>query len=313
MGTTRKRDVYGTFVPWCTRPDVSPLRYPGGKRRLAPLIADLIRRAGLSVDLLVEPFAGGAAVAVSLLEAGHVQSIALADADPLIASLWKIIFSRNADRLAEMVCNTRVSLTEWRRQKALNPRSDIAGAFKCLFLNRTSFSGALMSRTGPIGGISQDGPYEIGCRFNRPKIAERILELNKLAPQVRFVRNQSYRRTIADVSRMRIASKASERIFWYLDPPFFAKADRLYRVSFTDAQHQGLCDDIHDLPGHWLLYVIGVAAAGGFQLVDEKAAAPCCCSPPQRRTAALKTGFTITTSDRSDGRRAVPRLTPGNT
>jgi DNA adenine methylase len=250
---TPKRDVYGTCVPWCTRSDVSPLRYPGGKRKLAPFIADLITRAGLEVELLVEPFAGGAAVAISLLESGHVQSIALADADPLIAAFWKTVFSRSAHRLADVVCDTRVSLAEWRRQKALDPRSDFASAFKCLFLNRTSFSGALMSRSGPIGGISQDGPYKIGCRFNRPKIAERILELNKLTPRVRFVRNESYRRTIADVAKMRLASKAPERIFWYLDPPFFAKADRLYRFSFTDAQHQTLCEDIQNVPGHWLL------------------------------------------------------------
>jgi DNA adenine methylase len=250
---TRKRDVYGTRVPWCTRSDVSPLRYPGGKRKLAPFIADLITRAGLEVELLVEPFAGGAAVAISLLESRHVQSIALADADPLIAAFWKTVFSRSAHSLADMVCNTRVTLAEWRRQKALEPRSDFAAAFKCLFLNRTSFSGALMSRTGPIGGISQDGPYKIGCRFNREKIAERILELNKLAPQVRFVRNESYRKTIADIARTNLALEAPERIFWYLDPPFFAKADRLYRFSFSASQHQTLSKNIDNLAGHWVL------------------------------------------------------------
>ena len=249
----QRSGVYGSTVPWCTRSDVSPLRYPGGKRKLAPFIADLITRGQLNIELLVEPFAGGAAVAISLLESKHVQSIGLADADPLIASFWKVIFSRNAGRLADMACNTRVSLAEWRRQKELEPRSDLAAAFKCLFLNRTSFSGALMSRTGPIGGISQEGPYKIGCRFNRDKIAERILELNQLAPQVRFVRNVSYRRAIADVTRMGLASDAPERVFWYLDPPFFAKADRLYRFSFTDAQHQLLAEDIDELPGHWLL------------------------------------------------------------
>jgi DNA adenine methylase len=253
IGKKRTRDVYGTSVPWCTRSDVSPLRYPGGKRKLAPFIADLITRAGLDVELLVEPFAGGSAVAISLLESGHVRSIALADVDPLIASFWKVVFSRNARNLADMVCSTRVSLTQWRRQKELEPQSDLAAAFKCLFLNRTSFSGALMSRTGPIGGIAQDGPYKIDCRFNQQKIATRIMELSGLTPHVRFVRNESYRRTIAAVARTRLGSEAPERIFWYLDPPFFEKADRLYRFSFTEAQHETLSKDIDTLPGHWLL------------------------------------------------------------
>ncbi|WP_047307860.1 DNA adenine methylase [Rhodopseudomonas palustris] len=240
-------------MPWCTRTDVSPLRYPGGKRKLAPFIADLIRRAELDIELLVEPFAGGAAVAISLLESGHVKSIGLADADPLIASFWRIVFSDDAWKLVDLIQDTKVTLGEWYRQKALAPRCDLSAAFKCLYLNRTSFSGALMSRTGPIGGISQKGPYKIGCRFNRPKIAARILELSKLADNVRFVRNSSYRRTMADVSRTSLAAQSPEKILWYLDPPFFAKAERLYRYSFSDDQHEELPDDIDNLVGHWLL------------------------------------------------------------
>src|SRR5262249_47326639 len=136
--THLKSGVGDKVVPWCTRPDVSPLRYPGGKRKLVSFVADLIKRANLQVDLFVEPFAGGAAVSIALLESGHVQTIALADADPLIASFWATVFSRNAGRLANMVCDTKVTLREWHRQKELSPRSTLAAAFKCLFLNRTS-------------------------------------------------------------------------------------------------------------------------------------------------------------------------------
>ena len=130
-------DVYGKAVPWGTRSDVSPLRYPGGKRKLAPLIADLITRAKLKIDVLVEPFAGGAAVSISLLEGGYVQSIALADEDPLVANFWKVVFSRNAYQLADMIYDVDVTLDEWRRQKAVTPRTELKAAFKCLFLNRT--------------------------------------------------------------------------------------------------------------------------------------------------------------------------------
>jgi len=240
-------------APWCTRPDVSPLRYPGGKRKLVPFIADVIKRADLQVELFIEPFAGGAAASIALLESGHVQSIALADADPLIASFWKTVFSRDAQRLADMVCDTRVTLREWRRQKDLSPRSTLAAAFKCLFLNRTSFSGSLVPRTGAIGGMSQTGVYKIGCRFNQERLARRIVELSELAPRVRFVRNDSYRKTMADVARTTFAAKHSSKIFWYLDPPFFAKAERLYRFSFNDEQHRQFALDIKTLAGHWLL------------------------------------------------------------
>jgi DNA adenine methylase len=246
-------DIYGNAVPWCTRSDVSPLRYPGGKRKLAPFVADLIRRGGLDVQLFVEPFAGGAAVSISLLEAGYVRSIALADADPLVAAFWQVVFSPRASTLADMIYDVEITLAEWQRQKALEPTTDLESAFKCFFLNRTSFSGALMPRTGPIGGMSQSGAYKIDCRFNREKLAERILELQRLRGRVRFVRNESYRKTVRDVRAMRVHRDSPESVLWYLDPPFFAKAERLYRLSFDERQHQLLARDMKVMPGHWVL------------------------------------------------------------
>jgi DNA adenine methylase len=241
------------IAPWCTRPDVSPLRYPGGKRKLVPLIADLIKRADLKIELFVEPFAGGAAASIALLESGHVQSVALADVDPLVASFWQTVFSPDAQRLANLICDSKVTLREWRRQKILSPRSRLAAAFKCLFLNRTSFSGSLVPRTGAIGGMSQTGAYKIACRFNQERLARRIVELSELRSRVRFVRNESYRKTMADVARMTLADRRPSEIFWYLDPPFFAKADRLYRFPFDDGQHSRLAQDLKELVGHWLL------------------------------------------------------------
>lgn len=249
----KQADIYGTAVPWCTRSDVSPLRYPGGKRKLAPFIADLIARANLDIDLFVEPFAGGGAVSISLLESGYVKSIALADADPLVAAFWSVVFSAQAPRLANMVYDADVTLEEWQRQKTLKPRTNIQSAFKCLFLNRTSFSGALMPRTGPIGGMSQSGEYKIGCRFNREKLANRILELQKLSDKVAFVRSGSYRKILRDVRATRLFRNAPESILWYLDPPFFEKADRLYRYSFDAEQHDVLAHDMESIPGHWIL------------------------------------------------------------
>lgn len=45
----------------------SPLRYPGGKSRLAPFISLLIQKSKIETPIYVEPFAGGAGVALSLL------------------------------------------------------------------------------------------------------------------------------------------------------------------------------------------------------------------------------------------------------
>ncbi len=45
----------------------------------------------------------------------------------------------------------------------------------------------------------------------------------------------------------------SEDIFFYLDPPFFAKADQLYRYSFREDDHKHLRDFLLTLEDKWLL------------------------------------------------------------
>ncbi len=235
----------GDKVFWTTRSDITPLRYPGGKRKLGPFIADLILKNGERPKLLAEPFAGGAAVSISLLEAGHADEILLNDMDELIAAFWSIVFSNEGEALADLVETADVSVAEWYRMKKLRPATTMEAAFKCLFLNRTSFSGSLHNEAGPMGGRSQAKGDLIGSRFNREKIARRIRQLAGIRDRIRSVTCGHY----ADA----MASHDSKDTFWYLDPPFFAKADRLYRHHFDAAAHKALALNISRLQGRWLL------------------------------------------------------------
>jgi len=235
-------------VVWTTRPDVSPLRYPGGKRRLAPFVAGLLDRSGARGGLLAEPFAGGAAVSLSILEAGLVEEIALGDADPMVSAFWTAVFSPMAPHLAEMAAGAELTLAEWKRQKESAPADVLGQAFRCLYLNRTSFSGSIMDYAGPMGGKSQSGKDVIGSRFNRVAVAGRIMELSALSDRVRFVERGCWRATLS-----RLRGEDRSRLFWYLDPPYFAKARRLYQYSFRSDDHEALAATVGSLPGSWLL------------------------------------------------------------
>jgi DNA adenine methylase len=207
----------------------------------------------MRTKLFLEPFAGGASVSISLLEAEIVDSIALSDADSLVAAFWKTVFSPNAFALADRIYDCLVTLDEWKRQKHLKPETELDAAFKCFFLNRTSFSGSLHGKAGPIGGMTQASKYPIECRFNRSRLAERIIELTALRGRVQFVRNESYLKTIRDVRRTKLFRNEPQSVVWYLDPPFFAKADKLYPKSFVARDHSRLRAATDDLPGHWIL------------------------------------------------------------
>ena len=121
---------------------VSPLRYPGSKRWLSNYIARSINQNGLTPDLFIEPFAGGASVSLAMLSMGLVKKVALNDRDPLIAAFWRTVFF-DTDWLIDRVLKVEVSLNKWERLKKSNPKTIRDKAFKCLFLNRTSFSGSM--------------------------------------------------------------------------------------------------------------------------------------------------------------------------
>lgn len=230
----------------------SPLRYPGGKRRLVPYIAATLRANGLEPDILVEPFAGGASVALELAAKGLVGQIALADRDAYVAAFWQTAFE-DCDWLCRQVERAEVSLAEWERMKTTRFRGRRQMALACLFLNRTSFNGALHRRAGPIGGKAGNSDYLLDCRFPRERLVARLRAVEALAAagKVRAVAESG---ALDFVARMRrAATRASQSLFLYLDPPFWAKSQTLYRHSFAVADHQRLASAVRYLREPYLL------------------------------------------------------------
>lgn len=232
---------------------LSPLRYPGGKRRLLPYIARVVAALPRKPSLFVEPFAGGCSVSIGLLEHRLVSRIGLADADPLIASFWKAVFCpRLAPLLAEQVANAPLTIEHWRRMRSARPKTALGRAIQCLYLNRTSFSGILNRTAGPVGGQAQSGTYTVASRFPRERLALRILKLSQLAPRVAYVRCQDWRTTLEN-PLAGTGLKQSSQLFSYLDPPFWNKAEKLYRCYFDEAEHQALASALKNLKGNWIL------------------------------------------------------------
>ncbi len=229
---------------------LSPLRYPGGKRRLMPYVAAALSANDLQPDLFVEPFAGGASVALELLATGRVRRIGLAERDPYVASFWRTVFF-DSDWLCRQVEQIEVTIDTWTHMKTTRFRSTRAKALACLFLNRTSFNGTLHRRAGPIGGRRQTSDYALDCRFPRHRLMRRIRTCASLAEddKVAFVREADALDVIRDTPRR----FRRESVFLYLDPPFWAKADRLYRFSFSVADHTRLAAALRHLSTPYLL------------------------------------------------------------
>lgn len=73
------------------RKRVSPLRYPGGKSKLAEYL--LMNSQPWQLSTFVEVFAGGASLGLSLLLSGRIKHLILNDEDPDVYAFWKTVLN----------------------------------------------------------------------------------------------------------------------------------------------------------------------------------------------------------------------------
>ncbi len=233
---------------------LSPLRYPGGKLWLASYVDQVLSQNSLHPKLFVEPFAGGASIALTLLANDRVDSIGLMDRDPLVAAFWKTVF-HDTEWLVKQIQNVKVTLEHWQELRANIPKGRRRRAMACLFFNRTNYSGILARSAGPIGGQRQTSSYKIDCRFPRETLITRIQEIARLKDRVAFVWGCSWQSGIEQLARMQRQRllAAEDDTFFYFDPPFFEKADQLYSYYFSDRDHQRLRTTLPTLYKRWVL------------------------------------------------------------
>ncbi|AVT29877.1 hypothetical protein C6361_10660 [Plantactinospora sp. BC1] len=148
-----------------------------------------------------------------------------------------------------------VTVARWDWWRASNPRGRRERALKCLFLNRTTFSGILHGRAGPIGGRAQTSAYKIGCRFGLDGLTRRIKGVAELAATGRLldVWEADWRTALANIPKRYGMLEPSEVVV-YLDPPYVDKARWLYQWSFDSSEHSDLANALGpDAPYRWCL------------------------------------------------------------
>ena len=227
----------------------SPLRYPGGKSRLTPFIAVLIEKSNIKNPIYVEPFAGGAGVALNLLLDSKVNEIVINDYDKAIYSVWRAILNET-DSFVHLIETTPLTVEEWRKQKKVYTEQcnkySLELGFAAFYLNRTNRSG-ILSNAGPIGGYEQKGNYLIDARFNREELKKRVLAIAKKKGSIHLY-NKDIRSFI-----MNYFPLYQDRAFVYFDPPYYNKGEALYKNFFSAKDHQIIHDLICEIDCPWIV------------------------------------------------------------
>ena len=226
---------------------LSPLRYPGGKARLAPLLDPAIRASGFKDCKYVEPYAGGAGAGLRLLWRETVAAIHINDASPAIAAFWRSVLGMNS-QFCDMVANAVLNVDVWRTQRSLLARPSNASTldlgFATFYLNRTNRSG-IIGTGGVIGGLAQTGKWKMDARFNRDALIERI----------RWIGDQRDRIQVTSCDALSVLANLDDTkaTFVYLDPPYYRNADRLYDQWYQPEDHASVSQAVKKLVHPWVV------------------------------------------------------------
>lgn len=226
----------------------SPLRYPGGKKKLAKFITDAIIENDIQGGTYIEPFAGGASVALHLLFTERVQNIIINDADRSIFAFWySTLFE--TESLCRMIIDTPVNIEEWNRQKDIQKNKNDTGllelGFSTFFLNRTNRSGII--RGGVIGGKAQAGEWKMDVRYNKEDLVKRIEKVALYGGRIE-VFNEDAINFINSIQ-----SGLDEHTLVYFDPPYYGKGAALYANFYNPEDHKILSNFIQNLNCKWML------------------------------------------------------------
>lgn len=211
----------------------SPLRYPGGKGRLSPFIQTIFERNDLLDGHYVEPYAGGAAVALSLLLLEYASQIHINDISKPVYLFWKAVLE-DTDALCKKIKEKSVTPEEWRRQRRIlfhyRDQSRVSVAFAFFFLNRTNRSGIIHSG-GMIGGNDQTGNWKIDARYNKPELISRIEAIASYSNRIR-VSNKDAEMFL----KITVPTLPSKSLI-FLDPPYFEQGQSLYENHYQPEDH----------------------------------------------------------------------------
>ena len=232
-------------------------RYPGGKTKLADLIADRLREC-LTKDMVEyrEPFFGGGGIGLRVMATcPRIKKLWINDKDPGVASLWTSVI-RYPGGLRQRVMDFKPSVEAFDefRQRLLALKSAptdmteiISAGFMKLAIHQISYSGLGTKSGGPLGGRGQKSKYKIDCRWSPEYIAKSIGELNEA-----FKRFEIEQDCCTNLDFERVVQPGSGALV-YLDPPYYVKGNDLYQCGFEWEDHARLSRVLRETENRWVL------------------------------------------------------------
>ncbi len=207
-------------------------------------------------------------MAINLLLSERVSRIVINDLDPGVHAFWWTVTHNPddlIDRIRKVPFTSKTTLDEFSAEERYNYWKDIHDryfrnddrtledtGFDFFMLNRMNVSGIL--KGGPIGGYRQEGMYNIGARFNKDVLIDRISDIARRADSI-IIRHDEASHFFDKVFSGTDMFGDMNNTFMFIDPPYYKQGKNLYNAYATDIIHRYVAYQLseHGLDWKWIL------------------------------------------------------------
>ena len=199
-----------------TVPIRSPLRYPGGKTWLTPQIRAWLAAEAPAIEVMIEPFAGGASASLTAVSEGWTDGAILIERDRDVAAFWRACI-----QAPEAMVDAIRGFDPDRRRELLesDPADVVARGFRCLIRNRFGWGGILHREAGAMSRPVRWYP-------------------DTLIRRIEAIRTYAHRLAVTEGDAMTILPGLLRtwggRAAVFVDPPYMTAGPRLYRHACID-------------------------------------------------------------------------------
>jgi len=220
------------------------LKWAGGKRKLAPLISEMMPPDFFTQKgSFFEPFIGGGAVTFFLGNENSAKYIsgdrlAISDTNEDLITTY-IVIRDDVDALIEQLDKISKKINEqyFYELRLSKPTNPVDRAARVIFLNKTCFNG--------LWRVNSSGQFNVPWgRYKNP----RILDIDNLKACSKRLANSRISTASFDLA----VSNASQSDFVYFDPPYLpisssSSFSKYAKADFGISQHEQLHETIKKL------------------------------------------------------------------
>ena len=241
---------HGYIVNVAAVPQRSLFRYPGGKTWLIPRVRKWIASFDTRPHELIEPFAGGGIVSLTVAFEHLAEHVTMVELDRQVAAVWDTVINGDANWLAERIAKfdlTPESVIDVLTEPALTLHEK---AFQTILKNRVNRGGILAHGAGKIKqGENGKG---LKSRWYPQTLKQRIEDILCFRHRIRFLQGDG-------LAVLRENAQCRDAIF-FIDPPYTAGGKRAGSRLYT-----------HSALDHESLFAIATTLTGDFLMTYDNA------------------------------------------